>query len=667
MFDFLNNDGGLDELSGLDAAFLYLETPNSPMHIGGLSVLEGSLSFTDFRQLLLSRIHLVKSLRQRLVTVPLSLDRPYWVEDPDFNIDYHLHHTRLPEPGGWRQLRKLTSRIIAQHLNRNRPLWEMVFVEGLNSIPQVPPGSVAIISKIHHAAIDGMAGADILGLLFDLTEEPRHYPKPEPKPADPLPDEAELIMRSAINFVKRPLKLPNILLETAKATLKTGALSRASRTELPTLPFSAPHTVFDDPISADRIWNTALLSLDRIKRLKKIMECTVNDVMLTICAGAIRRYLLEKDALPPKPIVAMVPVSVRLPSNQEKSGNRLSSMFIQLATDVENPIARLQKIQKNAKRGKAYQGAIDAKTLVEYSEFVPFGVAGQAAKLYTRAQLSKRHRPVFNCVITNVPGPQIPLYLAGKRLLAQMGSAPIVDGMGLMIPIFSYNGIVSVSPTSAPNIMPDLDKFTRYIWESANELEAAVLALDAAKPLEKQKDPPVRVGDLFQHYQSYLESHPEINLESNDIFQFDILDKKGQNWVFDLKNTPISIYKGKTEDAVCTIQMSEPHILSMVSGKMDATTAFMQGKLKIKGDINAAIRFGKVLETLPPPAVLSKNGRSAAAKSAPKKKISAQNSNQNGPAEHPNRCQGVTKTGRPCKNKSQSGSKFCRVHNKQSI
>lgn len=665
IFDLFNDDGGLEELSGLDAAFLYLETDNSPMHIGGLSVLEGSLAFEDFRELLLSRLHLIKTLRQRLVEVPLSLDRPYWIEDPNFNIDYHLHHTALPAPGGWKQLRRLTSRIFSQHLDRHRPLWEMVFVEGLDNIPQVPPGSVAVISKVHHAAIDGMSGADILGLLFDLTEEPRHYPKPDPQEPATIPDDTELMVRSAVNFAKRPFKLPKILMETAKATLKTGALSRASRTELPTLPFSAPHTPFNDPISADRIWNTALLSLDRIKRLKRIMECTVNDLMLAICAGALRRYLMEKNELPIKPLVAMVPVSTRS-TNDKNPGNQVSSMFIQLATDVEDPIERLKTIQRNAMRGKSYQGAIDAKTLIEYSEFVPFGVAGQAAKLYTRAQLAKRHTPVFNCVITNVPGPQIPLYLAGKRLLAHMGSAPILDGMGLMIPIFSYNGIVSISPTSAPNIMPDLDTFTRYIWESANELEAAILKREEAKPIDKQKEPKVKVTSLFEHYSEYIKNNPDLKLDDNDIYQFDVLGKKKENWVFDLKNKPISLYKGKSEEAVCTIQMSEPHILALMSGKMDATTAFMQGKLKIKGDINAAIKFGKVLATLPPPAILpSENGAEAQDEAKDDEKetaVSTDNPVAKTLQEQPNRCQGVTKAGKPCKNKAIDGSQFCRLH-----
>lgn len=602
--NYLNDNGGMEEMTGLDAAFLYLERPNAPMHIGGLSVLEGSLSFADFRNLLKSRIHLVPSLRQRLVQVPLSLDRPYWIDDPDFNIDYHLHHTALPEPGGWKQLRKLTSRIFSQHLDRNRPLWEMVFVEGLDTIPQVPPGSVAVISKIHHAAIDGMAGADILGLLFDLTETPREYPQPEPKEKQPLPDDVELMMRSAVNFAKRPFKLPNILMETAKATLKTGALSRASRTEMPTLPFTAPHTIFNEAISADRIWNTALLSLDRIKRLRRIMDCTVNDLILAICAGAIRRYLLEKDALPSQPIVAMVPVSVRAKDDNGMAGNQVSAMFIQLATDIADPIERLQKIQKNVKRGKAYQGAIDASTLIQYSEFVPFGVAGQAARLYSRSELSKQ-RPVYNCVITNVPGPQIPLYMAGKRLLAHMGSAPILDGLGLMIPVFSYNGVVSVSPTSSPNLMPDLDNFTRYIWESANELEAKILEQEEAKPIEKQVEPKVRATDLFKHYQKYLKENPDLELKADEIYQFDLLGGKTQSWVFNLSEKPYKLTKSKSGDAVCKIQMTEPHLLAMVSGKMDATTAFMQGKLKIKGDINAAIRFGKMLAKLPPPPVLA--------------------------------------------------------------
>ena len=634
----------MEAMSGLDAAFLYLETPNAPMHIGGLSVIEGSLAYETFRDHLKSRIHTIKSLRQRLVTVPLSLDRPYWVDDPDFNIDRHLHHTALPRPGGWQQLRRLTSRIFGQPLDRNRPLWELVFVEGLDNIPQVPPGSVAVISKVHHAAIDGVSGADILALLYDISPQPRVVPPPPPQPEPgEIPTDLEMLAHSALNFATRPLKLPRILLETAKATARAGVLSRASRTNLPTLPFSAPPTVFNEPISADRIWNTALLSLDRIKRLKQVLGFTVNDVVLAICAGALRRYLLEKDQLPEKPLVAMVPVSTRTKEEKNALGNQVSAMFLQLATDIADPIERLQKIHENAQQGKSYQGAVDARSLVEYSEFVPFGLAGQAARLYSRSQLSRHHRPVFNCVITNVPGPQVPLYLAGHRLLAHMGMAPILDGLGLILPIFSYNGVVSISPYSSPQVMPDLDKFARYLRESANELEAAVLALDVARESEAEV---ADVAAVFSGLADHLESHPDMTIPATGIYQFIVTGKQAQQWVFDWLNRPRRIYEGVSAAATCTLTMAEADFAALAAGTLDGTAAFMQGKLKVDGDTNEAIAFGRGLAAL----------ATGTAPTGPKR------ARRKTAAEAASRCEGTTKSGGRCRNRAKQGSSYCHLH-----
>ncbi|MEL6180663.1 MAG: wax ester/triacylglycerol synthase domain-containing protein, partial [Myxococcota bacterium] len=195
----------LQQLSGLDASFVYLETAQAPMHIGALSIMEGSLDFEAFRALLQSRIHLVPRLRQRLLEVPLGLDRPYWADDPDFNLDLHLNHIALPSPGGWRQLRRIASRLFSQRLDRSRPLWEITFIEGLNTISQVPPHSVALVSKVHHAAIDGVSGADILGLLFDVTPEAREVkPPPHTGRPEPIPSDVELLARSGVHMATRP-------------------------------------------------------------------------------------------------------------------------------------------------------------------------------------------------------------------------------------------------------------------------------------------------------------------------------------------------------------------------------------------------------------------------------------------------------------------------------
>ncbi|MBC2715632.1 MAG: wax ester/triacylglycerol synthase family O-acyltransferase [Desulfobacteraceae bacterium] len=467
----------MQELSGLDATFLYLETPNIPMHVGGVSVIEGSLDFDTFRDLIKTRIHLSRSFTQRLVQTPIGLDRPYWIDDPNFNLDYHLHHTALPDPGDWRQLRRLASRIFSQPLDRSRPLWEFVFVEGLNSIPQVPSGSAALISKVHHAAIDGVSGSNIMSMIFDITPKGRDLPPPKKYKPEKVPGNLKLFMRSVQNLATRPLKLPELLFETAKSTVKAGYLTRVQGLQAPTLPFNAPRTRLNTKVSPNRIWNASLLDFKRVQALRRaIPGSTVNDVILTICAGALRRYLVAKNDLPDEPLVAMVPVSIRTKKQKNTMGNQVSAMFIQLATDVEDHIERLQKICENTKTGKTYHEALDAKSLTSYAEFIPFALGGLAARVYSRADISKRHKPFFNVVITNVPGPQIPLYMAGHRLLTHMAMAPIFDGMGLILTIFSYNGMISISPTSAQNIMPDIDKLALFLREVANEMEADVFA-----------------------------------------------------------------------------------------------------------------------------------------------------------------------------------------------
>jgi len=465
----------MQPLTGLDSSFLYLETDSQPMHVGGVNVYEGSLAFKDFKAFLEKRLPLAPRLMQRLVQVPLSIDHPYWVDDPEFDLDYHLHHAALPEPGDWACLRKLASRVFGQKLDRNRPLWEFVFVEGLNNIPQVPEGSVAVISKIHHAAIDGASGAAIMSLLFDVTPEPRKLPELPVREVAPLPGDLTLIRRSAMNYLKRPFKLPGLLLETAKSTWQAGRLSRIQQSQVPRAMFNAPPSILNQPVSSKRKWNSALLSLQRVKALRNAVPgATLNDVVLTICTGALRTYLLAKEALPAKPLVAMVPVSTRDEQDKDAMGNQVSAMLVQLPTHESDPLNQLRQVHENTVSGKSYQHAIGAKKLLDYAEFIPFALGAQATRLYTRMNVSQYHRPFFNVVITNVPGPQVPLYMNGHKMLAHMGMAPVFDGMGLIMPVFSYHGTISISPTAAARVMPDVDEFTKMILAAANALEAAV-------------------------------------------------------------------------------------------------------------------------------------------------------------------------------------------------
>lgn len=588
----------LVSVSGMDATFLYGETPTTPMHVGSVVVIEGSLQFDTFKKTIESRLHMMPKLRQKLLNVPFGIDYPYWVEDPNFNIDLHVQHIALPQPGGWKQLRALASNIFSEPLDRTRPLWSFTFVEGLNTIPQLPKGSVALISKMHHVAIDGVAGAGLLGVICDM--KPTDTPPPPPRPYRPKsePNDLALIYKSALSFTKNPLKLPRLLGEAVTATVKTGVVTRATKMDLPTAPFTAPMTPLNGIISAQRLWNTAILSFDRVKNLKKIMGTTLNDVVLAICAGALRRYLEEKDKLPLKPLVSMIPISVRNDKDDSNHGNKISAMLVQLATNIADPIERLEVIHENTIRGKTYQGAMGARTMSNLAEVVPFGIANQAAKAYTRYNIAKLHNPVMNLTITNVPGPQIPLYIHKHKLISIMGMAPIIDGMGLIITVLSYNGFITISPTSCPKSMPDIDVFTTYLRESANELEEQILKLESAK---KKKAKPMRPESdiLFEKLKKELKKDKAKIMDKKGVFQFDILGAAEGNWTIDLNKSPVSIRKSKSKDPDVTFCIEDKHLMRIAKGELDIATAFVQGRLEITGDNELALDFGNMISELP--------------------------------------------------------------------
>lgn len=470
----------MEQLAGLDATFLTLETANAPMAIGSVSIVDprrldgGRLGLADLRRLMASRLHLSRTFRQRLAEVPLGLGRPYWVEDEELDLEAHVERTQLPEPGGFRELEALAAWQFAEKLDRRRPLWHILLVEGLNGIEGVPEGAVALISRIHHAAIDGVSGSEILSALFDPTPEVRELPPP---PGEALREEAPgklaLLGKAGKNLGRTRQVLTRTVKDTLTGTFRSGAAWGLKRVKPPPLPFTAPATRLNTRVSSRRVWSAAGLGLDRIKAIKDQAGVTVNDVVLAVSAGALRRYLEEKGELPEKPLVAMVPVSIRAEDERGAMGNLVSAMLVSLATDEADAGQRLARIHEGVRSSKLYHQAIGARTLADYSQAVPFGLAGLGARLYTRLHLAERHKPIFNLVITNVPGPQVPLYVSGARLLAHYGAAPIFDGVGLILPVLSYAGTLGVAALSCPEMMPDLDRFTSYLEEALGELEGA--------------------------------------------------------------------------------------------------------------------------------------------------------------------------------------------------
>ena len=591
----------LESISGMDATFLYTETSTSPMHIGSLAMIEGSLKFDTFKKIIHSRLHTVPKFRKRLVYVPLSIDYPYWVDDPNFDIDLHINHIALPKPGDWKQLRSVASSILSEPLDQSRPLWSFTFIEGLDNVKEVPVGSVAILSKVHHVAIDGVGGLDVMNLIFSTSDKIEEIPEPKLYLPKPIPNEVSLILNSAMSFAKNPFKFPKLISNTLTATLKAGFMTRAQKVDLPTAPFTAPKTPLNGVISARRKWNASILSLDRVKALKNIMECTLNDVILGICAGALRRYLEEKNQLPAKPLVAMVPVSTRSKGGSGKGSNQISNMLIQLATNVADPIERLETIHENTIRGKTYQNALGAKTLADMAEVVPFGIANQAARLYSRFHLSEMHNPAFNVTITNVPGPPIPLYVNGHKLVNVMGMAPVIDGMGLIIAIFSYDGKLTISSTSDAKSMPDLNIFNRYILESANELEKLILAKGKKKKKKTSKPKAEKAASdaFFAHLKKYLKANAQHIKPNNGLIQIMVTGPAPTVWKIDLNKSPGVVRKSKAAKPDVTLTINDGHLMRIARGKLNLQTAFIQGRLKIEGDSARAMKLGSILTRVP--------------------------------------------------------------------
>lgn len=469
----------MQQLTGLDAAFLYLETDSSPMHIGGVSILDadtpnGPFSLDGLKALMTDRLHLSRTFTQKLADVPLNLGRPYWIEDAEFDIDRHVEKTQLPEPGGMKELCALISWELSQPMPRDRPLWHLLLVEGLDSLPNVKPGSLALISKIHHAAVDGVSGSEIMAALFDPTPEPQPMPKAPLRSAEDAPSRLQLLAKAGKGLVPGARGIGSAVGDTLKGVIRSGATWAFERVEPPPFPFTAPRSILNGKVSTQRVWDCVHLDLERIRAVRKQMSCTVNDVVLAVCAGALRTYLSGRDELPEDPLVAMCPISIRSDDQKGTMGNQVSAMLVSLATDVDDPRERLERIMAGAYDSKIYNRAVGARTLTDAGNMVPFSVAGAAMRLYTRMHLAERHRPVFNVVVTNVPGPQIPLYVTGARLRAHVGMGPIFDGMGVILPVFSYAGRLSIGVTSCPEIMPDPDVFMAAFSPALDALEAAV-------------------------------------------------------------------------------------------------------------------------------------------------------------------------------------------------
>jgi diacylglycerol O-acyltransferase len=464
-----------ERLSGLDTSFLHLERSGAHMHVASVSIFKGEApTHKEFRDHIASRLHLVPRFRQKLRFVPFGQSRPVWIDDPHLNLDYHVRQTALPAPGSDEQLRNLASRIFSQQLDRSKPLWELWLVEGLTD------DRFAIIGKSHHALVDGVSGVDITTVLFDLDPEPQGAPdKAPPWLASPEPTDMQLLSEA----VKERLTSPREIYRGFRAALRgprqvlqgLGATSK-----MVTAGVSAPNTVFNVEIGPHRRFQMTQADLDELKRVKDAHGGTVNDVILSIVAGALGKYLRARGHdTEGMELRAMVPVSVRTADEQGALGNRITAMFAPLPVWCEDPVERLHLMSREMGDLKSSGQAVGAEILTKLTDFAPGTIASQAARL----QPAQRF---FNLVVTNVPGPQFPLYVLGRKMESIFPMVPLARRQALCVGIMSYNGQVNFGLVGDYDAMADLDSFALDL-EAATQEVIATAPKDAKRKAKKSK------------------------------------------------------------------------------------------------------------------------------------------------------------------------------------
>jgi len=455
----------MQRLSGLDASFLYLETSDQPMHVCAImeldtSTMPGGYTFDRLRDALSLRIRAMPQFREKLANSPLNLDHPVWVDDNNFEIDRHLHRIGLPPPGGRAELSEICGHIASLPLDRRRPLWEMWVIEGVAGTDCHRDGRLAVMTKVHHAGVDGVTAANLMSKLCTAEAD---APAPDPVDGVGVGSSWQIAAGGLVRFAARPLHLANVMPDTVSSVV--GTLLRAREGQTMARPFAAPRTVFNAKISGRRNVALAKLDLEDIKTVKNHFGVKVNDVVMALVSGVLRQYLAERNALPDSSLVATVPVSVHGKSDRP-GRNQVSGMFSSLETQIADPVLRLKAIAEANSVAKQHSSAIGATLLQDWTQFAPRAVFGIAMRLYARTRLTES-LPVHNLVISNVPGPQIPLYMLGCELKAMYPLGPIFHGSGLNITVMSLNGKLDVGLIACPDLLPDL-------WAMADEFSVGM-------------------------------------------------------------------------------------------------------------------------------------------------------------------------------------------------
>ena len=467
----------MKQLGVLDTAFINLEQTNTPQHIGGLGIYDPSTApggFVRFKQVIANfemRLNRLPLFRTRLHEVPGNIDRPYWVVDENFDVEFHLRHIALPHPGDWRQLCIQVARLHSRPLDMSRPLWEAYIIEGLDNIPELPKGSFAIYTKMHHALVDGAGGQSFMAALHDLEPDPEetdYLLNQAPLVIDRHPNAGELVVRAVLNQTKNTFTMASGSVGLVKDFAKLGY--GILRNTIPRPDIQAPKTRFNKPVGKHRAFEAIAFQVEDFKFIKNAFGMKVNDVALAVVAGAMVRYLDHVGESPAGSLAATIPMNMRTRRGENGDNNQVGSVFCKLHTDIQDPVERLKAIHDSANDAKEFgekSPLVDAMKLV--GVFSPWFAKG-GAKLYSSGKIS-RHMPVnVSTVVTNVPGPNFDLYSAGARLVRYHGLGVLTPGVGLFHAVFSFGSALTISVLADRDQLDQPDKYRQFLDDSFKEL-----------------------------------------------------------------------------------------------------------------------------------------------------------------------------------------------------
>ncbi len=468
----------MEQLGGLDALFLSCETPTMHMHVCGLLILDTTTMgpgdpFERITTLLKARLPAIAPMRHRLSTVPLNLGRPFWTDDPDLRVDRHLRRIVLDPPGDEHRLAEVAGEFCSTQLRRDRPLWEMLMVEGL------PDDRIALLVKMHHSTIDGVTGANLLGQLFDLSPEEAASEPHDPATPLPPPNPFELLGHTVLYRLRSPADLVKLVPETIGRI--GGAVWRVARgggSDGIAVPFTAPRTSFNASVSHRRSVAFVDVPLEEVKAVKQAVGATVNDVLTALVTSALRRYLSELGELPDRPLLAAEPVSVHGQAGAQHGTTQVSVMFTMLPTHVADPLERLRLSVEADTKAKEFHKQLGADTLLQWTEHLWLDVLSVGAHLYSRLHGADHHPVVHNLILSNVPGPPIPLYFAGARVIGIYPLGPVMDGAGLNVTVLSQEDRVGFGFMACSDLVPDAWRIADAIPDALHEMAKAVANAD---------------------------------------------------------------------------------------------------------------------------------------------------------------------------------------------